>query len=485
MKLSLFKLTILAVLILTTTAYSQQQGLSFNFFGGGARSEGMGQAYIAVSDDGTAGSWNPAGLHVHEKTFMAFSYSTLMPRGAYNFFSYTNNPTVYDHEGNISGVNEWSLITPMRIKNHHFVFNLSYTRNFDVYYRFAEKIYPWSDYDASDPTDDEEANAFMERKGGVNSINLGFGTRIYDKLSFGAMANIYWGRVVSEEYRTVRIDTVLEVGSVLAEGDFLMIDSTSYGGFNVNLGLLYSGEKFRAGLLAKLPFDLKGESDSTLMWRSTLNGVTFDEIGTVFRTQIAYIDNVTSKMHMPLMLGLGLAYNINDNWLWSVDVEYRRFEGSIINNLDSLLVTASGDIEYYYSDFDPNWSDVLQLRVGTEYTFNTPLGLVPVRAGFRNEAFPEGNIGEYSITYEGPKGPSGQSVFQDSTRVYYHYEYDDKQITGYSVGVGTGIHWSQIMLDVAYTYSYYSQKIYRAEGDLRSSNYWNNHHLNFTFTGYF
>jgi hypothetical protein len=39
-----------------------QIGLSLNRAGSGARAAGMGDAFIAVSDDGTAASWNPAGL---------------------------------------------------------------------------------------------------------------------------------------------------------------------------------------------------------------------------------------------------------------------------------------------------------------------------------------------------------------------------------------------------------------------------------------
>ena len=39
-----------------------QTGLVFNRTGSGARAAGMANAFIAVSDDGTAASWNPAGL---------------------------------------------------------------------------------------------------------------------------------------------------------------------------------------------------------------------------------------------------------------------------------------------------------------------------------------------------------------------------------------------------------------------------------------
>ena len=38
------------------------QTYSFDFKGDGARAAGMGNAFMAVSDDISAGSWNPAGL---------------------------------------------------------------------------------------------------------------------------------------------------------------------------------------------------------------------------------------------------------------------------------------------------------------------------------------------------------------------------------------------------------------------------------------
>src|SRR5687767_1453074 len=53
--------TALLVLAASTTAFGQP-GLSLNRAGSGARAAGMGDAFIAVSDDGTAASWNPAGL---------------------------------------------------------------------------------------------------------------------------------------------------------------------------------------------------------------------------------------------------------------------------------------------------------------------------------------------------------------------------------------------------------------------------------------
>ncbi len=482
MKLSLLKLTTLVVLVLTTTAYGQQQGMTFNFFGGGARSEGMGQAYIAISDDATAGGWNPAGLYVHEKTFTGFSYSFLMPRGNYQFYVTRQRQLDYGHEGSIGGINNWSIITPMRIKGHHFVFNLSTTRYSDVYFKFGEKLFEWSDSDPDNPDDNADPNAFLEKQGAINAVNLSFGTRVWRQFAFGVTGNIYYGRVITDEKRLIRMDTTIGGEDVVRLIDSRVIDSTKFSGFNANIGLLYAGEKMRAGLLVKMPFTLRGESDSTLNMITTRNGVQENQTGMPFRTQIIYIDNMTSKIEMPLMLGVGLAYKISDNWLVSGDAEYRGFSGKITYSLDSLRLTAAGDKEEFFTAYDPNWSDVISLRLGTEYVFKTSFAEIPVRAGARKENFPEGSITDYAVNYEGSKEPGATN---DSTRVYYNYNFADNRTRGYSISLGTGIHLTQILFDIAYTYSNYEQGIWLEAGQIRSKNIWKNHHFNISFTGYF
>jgi len=52
----------LALLFLGGTRLGAQVGTVFNRAGSGARAAGMANAFVAISDDGTAASWNPAGL---------------------------------------------------------------------------------------------------------------------------------------------------------------------------------------------------------------------------------------------------------------------------------------------------------------------------------------------------------------------------------------------------------------------------------------
>ena len=46
-----------------------------NPVGSGARAMGMGGAFIAVADDATAASWNPAGLTQLKRPEISFAYS--------------------------------------------------------------------------------------------------------------------------------------------------------------------------------------------------------------------------------------------------------------------------------------------------------------------------------------------------------------------------------------------------------------------------
>ncbi len=487
MKLSLLKTALLVIVVLTTTTYAQEQGLTFNFFGGGARSEGMGQAYIAISNDGSAGGWNPAGLNVHEKTLMNFSYGYLLPRGKYSIYNSSASLLQdYKDKGSIGALNNWSIITPLRVKNHHFVASLSYTRNFDEYYKFAEKITMPYVFFESGPQgytylrfllgyQDSLANTNFERRGGINDINFAFGTRLYNKLSFGMAANIYNGRVVTLEQRDLKMNLNYQGMTFSARSRISVFDSTKYTGFNTTLGLLYAAEKLRAGLFIRTPFNLSGESDTAIYRITTMNGVADAN-----STDTVYVDNMTSKIEVPLMLGMGLGYNVNENLLFAADVEFRNFSNKMVKNLDSILLTTGGERLEFYHNTDPHWGNVVQFRLGAEYLLHAPIGTIPLRAGFRNEAFPFGSISNYSIIYQGEKG----TTVNDSSRVSYAFQYNTDKVTGMSFSLGTGIQWSQVNLDVAYTYTTYEQNINK-DAVLRAKNTSNNHHLNFTFTGYF
>lgn len=68
---------VLAVTLVGGRVASAQVGLVFNRTGSGARAAGMANAFIAISDDGTAASWNPAGLGQLRKPEISLVSSTV------------------------------------------------------------------------------------------------------------------------------------------------------------------------------------------------------------------------------------------------------------------------------------------------------------------------------------------------------------------------------------------------------------------------
>ena len=473
MKFLLAKFAVIVMLIATATAYGQQQGMTFDFFGAGARSEGMGQAFVGVSNDATAGTWNPAGLYIQEKTIAVFGGDYFMPKGEYNLYQNNQLYKSYKHDANSNSLGVFALIAPLRIKGHHFVANLSYTRNFNVHYKYVDTLL--NVYSDGGP------NVSYERYGGIGSFNIGLGTRIYRNWSFGLMGNIYYGKVITDQYRHFFTERTTLYGTADYVCNARALDSTTFSGFNMTLGLMYNSDPLRWGLIVKTPFSLNGDTDTTYVSIATENGVIIvrDQEMQLFFTDTIYYDNNASKIDIPLMIATGVSYKLKDNWLLAADLEYRRFSSGKVWNFTNIVLTASGQRIVYYTDTltEPNWNDVIQLRVGTEYTMDTKYGQIPLRLGFRNEAIPEGNIISYHVDY----------TDVNYQKMFYIFDYDHSKTTGFSLSLGTGIHWSQILLDFAYTYTAYTQKIYADEttNNLRGENKWKNHHLNVTFTGYF
>src|SRR5437762_1459679 len=97
-------LRVVLLLLLSAAAPASAQRLSEpSFFAGttgsGARALGMGGAFIAVADDATASSWNPAGLCVLERAEASIVYQPLArissqyPAETFTIDSVSSNPS--------------------------------------------------------------------------------------------------------------------------------------------------------------------------------------------------------------------------------------------------------------------------------------------------------------------------------------------------------------------------------------------------------
>jgi long-subunit fatty acid transport protein len=230
-----------------------------------------------------------------------------------------------------------------------------------------------------------------------------------------------------------------------------IIDTNKFSGYNFTVGFKLDGEKLDVGLVLRTPFTLNVKTGRSIFLIQRRGAPGADM--TVFFTDTTYYDNLLSKYEMPLMVNLGLAYKFSENFLTALDVSYRKFSGAKVQVRDSLFIDPGGKNIEFFTEVDPKWKNVFTVRAGGEYLKETGIGTIPLRTGVGYIPLPAPNTDS-----------KGQVL---------------SQARGFAFSLGTGIHWSQIHLDWAYTFN--AAKLEREGFEQKSRN----HHFNFTFTGYF
>lgn len=476
MKLS-YKIALAAVTFTLTagSVFSQVETLfedrfesyNFEFTGSGARAMGMGNAFLGVADDVYAINWNPAGLYKLESTILGLSYTKLSPKGEFQServsFN-TPNPIrerlSFDRGGSFGALTQATFVAPLRIKGHPFVGSISYARNSSEFNEQGYKI----DLIEVVPIFNE-AGTFLftdtifetidinsQLAGGIDAINVGFGTRIRENMAFGLSANIYSGKSQRNSVVFISGDNLpvnnFQHGTFTS--DRQVSDSNKYSGFNVTVGLKLDGKILDAGLVVRTPFSLSQKRQRVLSQLDNVNG------GPFFTDTIFQIDLLT-KYDIPLMVGLGVGYHYKENWLFAADLEYRSFSSAKIKIRENLILVPGGNNIEEFDVLDASqwqYSNVFIVRAGTEFLKETSVGTIPLRAG---------------IGYVPLPAPNTDINGSRSTSVSYQFS------------LGTGIHWNQIKLDLGYMYKTYNLKSRFFSAEEKSQN----HFLNASFTGYF
>jgi hypothetical protein len=181
-----YRLIVLTGLLVSLANLAFAQGLRYesyynwNFLGSGARARAMGGAFLAVSDDGSAATWNPAGLSYNEGVLTSFDWNFVHQ-------SVDNNPVGFgEASGNFRSVGFWSFVAPITLYEHEFIGSVTYSRLQDIFYEDGI-LSQLADIDTL------SFSSRVRSVGGLANINLGFGTEITSNLSFGAGINLAAG----------------------------------------------------------------------------------------------------------------------------------------------------------------------------------------------------------------------------------------------------------------------------------------------------
>jgi long-subunit fatty acid transport protein len=357
---------------------------SFNPVGSGARALGMGGAFIAVADDATAASWNPGGLTQLKKPECSV-VGAFYHRGEDLTFG-TNPEADGSHSISDSNINYLSASYPFEAFNHNMIVSLSYQHLYDFNRDWAF-ILKEEDADGFQVSDDKWE---YEQTGCLTALGLSYAIRVIPQLSVGVTLNFWDDNLTpnnwEEKYNMVSTGTIFYGNPFIEKSD--KTEKFSVQGFNYNIGFLWRiNYKWTVGGVFKAPFKADMEH------KFYRNAVMIDPLTEeAFSEEHPEPETKNEDLKLPMSYGIGLVYNISDNFSVSGDIYRTEWSDCVYKNADGEEISpiTGGSA----SAVDPTH----QIRIGGEYRFinKDKEYLIPIRAGiFYDPAPAEGSPDDF------------------------------------------------------------------------------------------
>lgn len=325
--------------------------------GSGARAAGMADAFVAIADDATAASWNPAGLVQLESPEFSFvgSFNTVVE----DFLSDGSHPEFpSSHNDDSLDVNFLSFVYPLPflIAGRNATLSLSYQQKFDLSRNFDVNFISSTDIFGSTFTDSK--NFRFNQDGSLGSITPAFAIEVTHRLSVGLAVNLWRDNPIAKNEFRQTINTRDEIsvnGVLVATIDGVSIEEyKNVEGENFVVGVLWNAtEKLNIGLRYNTAFT--ADTDYTR--------IRMDSIGNV--------DNAAEKrrLRFPDTWTVGASYRVNDRLTLA-------FDTSITDWDDFTVETAAGETFSLVDasnvndpDERTNFKPTKTFRLGAEYVF--------------------------------------------------------------------------------------------------------------------
>ncbi len=303
--------------------------------GSGARALGQ-SAFIAVADDATAASWNPAGLIQLEKPEASFVGAW---RTVTKDYSVANSGVSVDQDRwGLGEINFMSYAQPIEIGNTDVVISVNYHQVYDF----------GVEYNGSGPIGSIGLVKLKGKsEGAVSAYSLAGGLSMpsHPEITIGASFNWYAQSLLNDYAWQVKKTTTssyfLPFPSSVQESTETFDD---FRGYNFTFGLLWDvylwqeEDPLTLGLVYHTPFTAK--MDRELLVVSTTSGGIFGQ--------------QSMDMDFPASLGAGANYKFSDSLSVAFDVEWKEWSEFTKNYADG---TSDSPID----------SDTLAYRLGAEH----------------------------------------------------------------------------------------------------------------------
>lgn len=340
---------------------------SINPVGSGARAIGMGGAFIAIADDATAASWNPAGLIQLERPEISIVGSFI--------------DIDEDYRSSGGNISQTSLDDPISLNYASFAYpskSVVFSLNFQHLYNFEKKLKSSNTVTMTTLSMLEITSQIEEdyqQSGAIYALSPSAAFQISNNLSIGLTVNIWrddllWKNQWKRKMQRNTVTTTMRNGTVIDKIHRSTTASEIYKemkGVNLNAGLLWGiSPKINVGLVFKSRFKAK------FIRKRFFNVVT----DAPFNPERIEEDEKEVDITYPESFGIGLSYRHSDVFSAAFDVYRTEWSKYAINEdgVETSLVTMKVVSE---TSVKPTH----QVRIGGEYLVAGPTYAIPFRFG--------------------------------------------------------------------------------------------------------
>lgn len=356
---------------------------SFNPVGSGARAIGRGGAFIAVADDATAASWNPAGLiQLKRKPEFSVVFSGLVRRED-NFFG--SHPEASGANSVTSAaINFLSAAGSFQWLDRNMSLSLTYRHLYDFNRRWAFDFYT----DLEDGFYDDQWR--YRQKGSLSAVGLSYCIQITPRWSAGLTLNLWEDDLTPNQWeQTFHLKSRGETFGQPFVETMEKIETYSFDGMNANIGALVRLPwGLSLGAVVKTPF--RADLEHRVQRSRTAHYPLYPKAD----SHQVESDVRSEKLVMPLSMGVGAACRFSDSLSISIDVWRTEWDDFVYKNENGDKKSPISGRPIHSSDIDATH----QVRAGVEYLFINKIKqtLVPVRFGlFYDPAPAEGSPDDF------------------------------------------------------------------------------------------
>lgn len=351
----------LVLLLACSSAIAQELELpiSPNPVGSGARAAGMASAFVAIADDATAASWNPAGLVQLERPEISvvgsFNAITELFNADPSFEGFKSS-----HADHNADLNFLSVVYPLpwTIRDRNITVSLSFQQKYDLSRAFDAGFTHRRTLPSGSFIDTTARNQF-DQDGSLSVITPALAFELTHRLSVGVAANFWrdsplggsgWSSVLRSDVQVTNADG-------LPIDDFQRSQFQEYRdvrGENFSIGVLWSpstrlsfGARYDTRLRAKANF-----------FSETRDSRTPDIVETVSEQR---------QLSIPEIWAIGTAFRFNDRLTLSLDVTTADWNDFYYQTADGIRLSLVDNQNIDDPDDPTKFDRTFTVRLGAEY----------------------------------------------------------------------------------------------------------------------